>query len=306
MTRKSNNHKKGGSRAFTGSGDFRPKKNLGQNFLNDMNIVRKILFVAETSGNDAVIEVGPGLGIMTRELAGSAGLVVAVEIDKSLMPRLQPLAEEFPNVRLINRDILKTDVRRDIIDAFVSGSAGASGQPLDKVKVVANLPYYITTPIIMKFLEDNSGDVDSMVIMVQKEVAERMVASPGGKDYGAMTVTVNYYSVPEIQFIVPPSCFTPRPGVDSAVIRLTMRKTPPFELKDEKYFFDVVRAAFSQRRKTLANALANAPCVGVPREAVSQALEALGKDPLARGETLSPREFGELSNRLWESRDRGA
>ena len=295
MTRKSDNYKRGGNRAgHAGSEGFRPKKSLGQNFLNDMNVVRKILFAAETGEKDAVIEVGPGLGVMTRELAARAGLVAAVEIDGSLMPVLLPLSEEFPNVRIINGDILKTDVKRDIIDGYIK----ASELPTDRIKVVANLPYYITTPIIMKFLEENAGDIDSMVVMVQKEVAERMTAAPGGKDYGAMTVTVNYYSRPEIQFTVPPSCFTPRPGVDSAVIKLTMRKEPPFELLSEKFFFDVVRASFSQRRKTLANALANAPYIGVAREAVSEVLEAMGKDPLSRGETLSPEEFGALSNRL--------
>ena len=300
MTKNKDRYKKGGDRAgHAGSDSFRPKKSLGQNFLNDMNVVRKILFVAETGENDAVIEVGPGLGIMTRELASQAGLVAAVEIDGSLMPKLMPLCDEFPNVRIINKDILRTDVKKEIIDDYIT----ASGLRIDRIKVVANLPYYITTPIIMKFLEDHSADVDSMVIMVQKEVAERMTAAPGGKDYGAMTVTVNYYSRPEIQFTVPPSCFTPRPGVDSAVIKLTMRKEPPFELLSEKFFFDVVRASFSQRRKTLANALANAPYVGVTRDAVSEVLEAMGKDPLARGETLSPEEFGTLSNRLLKIRE---
>ncbi|MBO4363458.1 MAG: 16S rRNA (adenine(1518)-N(6)/adenine(1519)-N(6))-dimethyltransferase RsmA [Clostridia bacterium] len=271
---------------------FRPKKSLGQNFLNDMRVVQDILCAAGLTENDAVIEVGPGLGVMTGRLAEQAGLVAAVEIDTSLIPTLKKLEERFENVVIINRDILKTDVRRDIIDAL------ATPRGLKRVKVVANLPYYITTPIVMKFLEENSNDIDSLVIMVQKEVAERMVAPPGGKDYGAMTVTLQYFSEPEIMFTVPPHCFTPRPGVDSAVVRLTMRKEPPFELKSREHFFATVRAAFSQRRKTITNALANAPYMNVTREKVAETLAKMGKDVMIRGERLSPEEFAELSNML--------
>jgi 16S rRNA (adenine1518-N6/adenine1519-N6)-dimethyltransferase len=274
-------------------GEFiRPKKSLGQNFLNDMRVVQDILCAAELSENDAVIEVGPGLGVMTEKLAEQAGLVAAVEIDGALIPTLKKLEERFGNVVILNRDILKTDVRRDILDEFVTPRS------LERVKVVANLPYYITTPIVMKFLEENASDVDSLVIMVQKEVAERMIAPPGGKDYGAMTVTVNYFSEPEIMFTVPPHCFYPRPGVDSAVVRLKIRKEPPFELISREHFFLTVRAAFSQRRKTLTNALSNAPYMNVTREKVAEILAGMGKDVMIRGERLSPAEFGQLSNLL--------
>jgi 16S rRNA (adenine1518-N6/adenine1519-N6)-dimethyltransferase len=274
-------------------GEFiRPKKSLGQNFLNDMRVVQDILCAAELSENDAVIEVGPGLGVMTEKLAEQAGLVAAVEIDGALIPTLKKLEERFGNVVILNRDILKTDVRRDILDEFVTPRS------LERVKVVANLPYYITTPIVMKFLEENASDVDSLVIMVQKEVAERMIAPPGGKDYGAMTVTVNYFSEPEIMFTVPPHCFYPRPGVDSAVVRLKIRKEPPFELISREHFFLTVRAAFSQRRKTLTNALSNAPYMNVTREKVAEILAGMGKDVMIRGERLSPEEFGQLSNLL--------
>ena len=274
-------------------GEFiRPKKSLGQNFLNDMRVVQDILCAAELSEDDAVIEVGPGLGVMTEKLAEQAGLVAAVEIDGALIPTLKKLEERFGNVVILNRDILKTDVRRDILDEFVTPRS------LERVKVVANLPYYITTPIVMKFLEENASDVDSLVIMVQKEVAERMTADPGGKDYGAMTVTVNYFSEPEIMFTVPPHCFYPRPGVDSAVVRLKIRKEPPFELISREHFFLTVRAAFSQRRKTLTNALANAPYMNVTREKVAEILAGMGKDVMIRGERLSPAEFGQLSNLL--------
>ncbi|MBO7398996.1 MAG: 16S rRNA (adenine(1518)-N(6)/adenine(1519)-N(6))-dimethyltransferase RsmA [Clostridia bacterium] len=274
-------------------GEFiRPKKSLGQNFLNDMRVVQDILCAAELSEDDAVIEVGPGLGVMTEKLAEQAGLVAAVEIDGALIPTLKKLEERFGNVVILNRDILKTDVRRDILDEFVTPRS------LERVKVVANLPYYITTPIVMKFLEENASDVDSLVIMVQKEVAERMTADPGGKDYGAMTVTVNYFSEPEIMFTVPPHCFYPRPGVDSAVVRLKIRKEPPFELISREHFFLTVRAAFSQRRKTLTNALANAPYMNVTREKVAEILAGMGKDVMIRGERLSPEEFGQLSNLL--------
>lgn len=275
-------------------GEFiRPKKSLGQNFLNDTRVVQDILCAAELGENDAVIEVGPGLGAMTGKLAEQAGFVAAVEIDSALIPALKKLEERCGNLAVINRDILKTDVWKDIIEGvFLPRGLGGS------VKVVANLPYYITTPIVMKFLEENSADIDSLVIMVQKEVAERMTADPGGKDYGAMTVTVNYFSEPEIMFTVPPHCFYPRPGVDSAVVRLKMRKEPPFELLNRDHFFLTVRAAFSQRRKTLTNALANAPYMNVTREKVAEVLAKMGKDVMVRGERLSPAEFGQLSNLL--------
>lgn len=278
------------------SGFDRPKKSLGQNFLNDQRVVQDIVLCADIEACDAVIEVGPGRGAMTGKLAERAGLVIAVEIDRDLIPGLEELAAVYGNIVIIHGDILKLDVEKDIVEKYVRPEG------LSRVKVCANLPYYITTPIVMKFLEECPGLIDDLVIMVQKEVAERMTAKPGGKDYGAMTVTVDYFTEPAIQFIVPPHCFYPRPGVDSAVVKLKMRKTPPFELKDKDYFFKVVKAAFLQRRKTLANALSNSPLTGVTSGEVTKALERMGINPLARGETLSGSEFAELSNILLASK----
>ncbi len=245
---------------------------------------------------DAVIEIGPGLGAMTGRLAEAAGLVVAVEIDGDLIPGLETLCRLYGNIVLIHGDILKLDVEKDIIDKYVRPLG------LSKVKVCANLPYYITTPIVMKFLEECPDLIDSLVIMVQKEVAERMIAKPGGKDYGAMTVTVDYFTEPSIQFIVPPHCFRPQPGVDSAVVKLEVRKTPPFELKDKDHFFRTVKAAFLHRRKTLANALANSSLIDANAADVCEVLEVMGLNVMARGETLSGAQFAELSNRLLEKK----
>ncbi len=276
--------------------DIRPTKSLGQNFLNDLSVVRDIVESAELSKDEAVIEVGPGLGVMTAMLSEEAGLVVAIEIDKRLMPVLEPLALSRGNIKIINQDILSLDINRDIIEKHIK-PAGYS-----KVKVVANLPYYITTPIAMKFLEENVEGLDSLVFMVQKEVADRMTAGPGGKEYGALSVAVGYFAEGKTVFKVPPSAFSPRPAVDSAVVSLKVRKEPPFKLLDKAYFFKVVKAAFGQRRKTLANALSNAPYIGASRENVYGVLEAMGKDSMIRGETLTPAEFAELSNRLIEIR----
>ena len=272
--------------------DIRPSKGLGQNFLNDITVVQDIVFTAELSKEDAVIEIGPGLGVMTEILAEQAGLVVAVEIDERLIKVLTPLSIRMGNIEIINRDIMKIDINKEIIDKIIAPRGFKS------VKVVANLPYYITTPIIMKLLEENVTGLEKMVFMVQKEVAERMVAPPGGKDYGAMTVSVNYFSEGKIAFIVPPHCFTPRPGVDSAVVSLDIRKEPPFELIDKDYFFKIVKASFAQRRKMLVNGLINAPYTRTTREKVLAALEKMGKDEKVRGETLSAEEFGMLANLL--------
>jgi len=215
-------------------------KSLGQNFLIDDNIVKRIVDVAEITEKDLVIEIGPGVGSMTVELAKRAGKVVAVEIDKRLIPALEDNLGEFSNVDIINKDIM---------DVNINEFRGESGN----VKVVANLPYYITTPIIMKLLEENNDNIDIMVFMVQKEVAQRMVASPGKKDYGALSVAVQYYTKPEKAFDVPPHCFVPQPEVDSTVIKLKVNETPPVKLMDKDYFFTVVKAAFGQRRKTLVH-----------------------------------------------------
>lgn len=284
------NHKPNFNR---GSGGLaRPKKSLGQNFLNDQGVVQDIVLCADLEPCDAVIEIGPGRGAMTGRLAEKAGLVIAVEIDRDLIPGIERLSEVCGNIIPVHADILKLDIEKDIIDQYVRPRG------LTRVKVCANLPYYITTPILMKFLEECPELIDGMVIMVQKEVAERMTADPGGKDYGAMTVTVNYYTVPEIAFIVPPRCFIPQPGVDSAVVKLKMRKEQPFELDDKDYFFKIVKAAFSQRRKTLVNALANSPLTMVTAADVNGALTEMGINVMARGETLSGSEFATLSNKL--------
>lgn len=270
---------------------IKPVKSLGQNFLTDCGIVEDIVAAAELGPEDLVIEIGPGLGIMTEVMARQAGFVAAVEIDKNLMAPLQVLTELHPNIAVIHADILKLDIQKEILDKYFTGK-------FKKIKVVANLPYYITTPIIMSLLEMRIPCMERMVFMVQKEVGQRMTAAPGGKEYGALSVAVKYFSESKIMFIVPPHVFVPRPAVDSCVVRLCIRDTAPFYLEDETYFFKVVKAAFGQRRKMLTNALANAPYLGVTREAVSAGLASFGKDLKVRGETLSSEEFASLSNFL--------
>lgn len=267
--------------------DIRPLKGLGQNFLHDMNVVEKIVDCAEISKEDIVLEVGPGLGVMTGLLAQRAYKVFAVETDRRLEQPLNLLKEQFGNIELIFNDIMKTDIKKEIIDK-------CEGR---KVKVVANLPYYITTPVVMLFLENNEG-IDSLTLMVQKEVGERMTADPGGKEYGALSVSVKYYSDASVKFTVPPHCFTPRPNVDSCVINMLIRKERAYKADDEQYFFKIVKAAFGQRRKMLTNALANAGYTGVTREDVADALEKMGLSAAVRGEVLSVDEFAKLSNIL--------
>ena len=277
--------------------EIKPTKSLGQNFLNDLGVVREIVSIAELTKEDAVIEIGPGLGVMTSMLAEEAGLVIAVEIDAKLLKVLEPLKIAKGNIEIINSDILKLDIKRDIVEKYIEPNGFKS------IKVVANLPYYITTPIAMKFLEENVPYLESLVFMVQKEVADRMTAGPGGKEYGALSVAVGYFADGRTAFKVPPSAFTPRPNVDSAVVQLKVRKTPPFELTDKDYFFKTVKASFSQRRKMLVNSLANAPYLGVTRENVTEALAKMNKSASIRGEVLTSAEFGELSNILLEMRD---
>jgi 16S rRNA (adenine1518-N6/adenine1519-N6)-dimethyltransferase len=273
--------------------NIEPVKKLGQNFLHDYNIVEKIVLSADIDKDDCVVEVGPGLGVMTSYLAERAHKVVAVEIDRKLIPVLERLKDDHDNIEIVNEDVLKIDINKDIIEKYCSDK---------KVKVVANLPYYITTPIIMKFLEENVSNLESMTFLVQKEVAERICAKPGGKEYGMLTVAVNYFACPRILFKVSPSVFIPKPNVDSSVIRLDVRKERPFHLKDQDYFFKVLKAAFAQRRKTLANSLANAPYLHVTREDVYKALEEMGKSISIRGEVLSGEEFGTLSNILYDKK----
>lgn len=294
---------------------FAFQKKFGQNFLIDANIVNKIIGLSEITKTDCVVEIGPGIGTMTQYLAEKAGQVIAVEIDKNLIPILNETLGEYDNVTVINDDILKVDIRRiveQIVEQTVEQKAEQTAEQKAEeknvgrpIKIVANLPYYITTPIIMGLFESNIP-LSSITIMVQKEVAERMQVGPGTKDYGALSLAVQYYARPEIVLNVPSTCFMPRPGVGSAVIRLQKYETPPVNVKDEKKMFSMIRAAFNQRRKTLANALANGFTykgpdgnpVTVSRQDVYNALEKMNLSQSIRGEVLCLEQFAELSDLL--------
>lgn len=265
------------------------QKRFGQNFLIDTHVLDKIISAAHITKEDMVLEIGPGIGTMTQYLAEAAGKVIAVEIDRNLIPILEDTLSEYNNVRVINEDVLKLDLRK-LADEENGGKA---------IKVVANLPYYITTPIIMGLFE-NHVPVESITVMVQKEVADRMQTGPGNKDYGALSLAVQYYAEPYIVANVPPNCFMPRPKVGSAVIRLTRHKEPPVEVKDEKLMFDIIRASFNQRRKTLANGLNNSDKITCSKEIITKAIEKLGKGASVRGEALSLQEFASLSNDIFE------
>ena len=266
---------------------FNFQKKFGQNFLIDTSVLDRIISAAEITKDDCVLEIGPGIGTMTQYLAESAREVVAVEIDKNLIPILGETLAEYENVTILNEDILKVDLNK-----IVEEKNG--GRP---IKVVANLPYYITTPIIMGLFE-NHIPLKSITIMVQKEVADRMQVGPGTKDYGALSLAVQYYAKPEIVANVPPNCFIPRPNVGSAVIRLTRYEQPPVEVRDEKKMFSLIRASFNQRRKTLVNGLGNASELSVSKEQVLEALEKMGLSSTVRGEALTLEQFAELSNLL--------
>lgn len=264
---------------------FNFQKKFGQNFLIDANILENIISAAEVNENDCVLEIGPGIGTMTQYLCENAKEVVAVEIDKKLIPILkEDTLSSYNNITIINEDILKVD-----INAIVQEKN--AGKP---IKVVANLPYYITTPIIMGLFE-SQVPLESITIMVQKEVAERMQVGPGTKDYGALSLAVQYYAKPEVKMIVPAGCFMPRPNVDSAVIKLTRHEKPPVQVKDERLMFDMIRAAFNQRRKTLVNSLNNAAGLNVNKEKVLAALEAMKLPATIRGEALTLAQFAELA-----------
>lgn len=265
--------------------DFDFQKKFGQNFLIDERVLEKIISAAEVNKDDFVLEIGPGIGTMTQYLAENAREVMAVEIDKNLIPILSDTLSAYDNVSILNADILKVDIAK-----IVEEKNG--GKP---VKVVANLPYYITTPIIMGLFESHVP-IDSITVMVQKEVADRMQTGPGSKDYGALSLAVQYYAKPEIVANVPPNCFMPRPKVGSAVIRLTRHQNPPVQAKDEKLMFRIIRASFNQRRKTLANGLKNSQELQFTKEQVEQAITECGLPLNIRGEALTLEQFAALAD----------
>lgn len=269
---------------------FSFKKSLGQNFLIDTNILRKIVAAAGLDKTKGALEIGPGIGALTQHLAEEAAVVTAVEIDQRLIPILGEVLEPYDNVEIVHGDVLGLDLH----ELFRRRYGGVSG-----VSVVANLPYYVTTPILMKLLEDKLP-LEHIVVMIQKEVAERMAAAPGSKAYGSLSVAVQYYCEPELVCVVPHTVFIPQPNVDSAVIKLTLRKEPPVQTPDEAFFFRTVQASFAQRRKTIWNNLLS--WVGKDRrELLAEALAQSGIDPVRRGETLSLDEFAHLSRTLYEA-----
>lgn len=261
------------------------QKKFGQNFLIDGHVLDKIIASAKITKDDFVLEIGPGIGTMTQYLAEAAGKVAAVEIDRALIPILEETLGGYENIEVINADILKVDINRLAVEKN-------AGKP---IKVVANLPYYITTPIIMGLFERHVP-VDSITVMVQKEVAQRMQAGPGSKDYGALSLAVQYYAEPYIVANVPPNCFMPRPKVGSAVIRLTRHKCAPVQVQDEKLLFKIIRASFNQRRKTLQNGLNNSPEISFSKEVIAAAIAALGTSLAIRGEALTLEEFAALAD----------
>ena len=269
--------------------EFMFQKKFGQNFLIDTHVLEKIISAAGITKNDCVLEIGPGIGTMTQYLAENAGHVVAVEIDRNLIPILKETLADYDNVTVINEDILRVDIK-----ALAEEYNG--GKP---IKVVANLPYYITTPIIMGLFE-SGVPIDNITVMVQKDVADRMKEGPGSKDYGALSLAVQYYAEPEIVANVPPNCFIPRPNVGSAVIRLTRHKEMPVEVKDPALMFKIIRASFNQRRKTLQNGLGNAPELPYTKEQIAAAIAEMGLTPTIRGEALSLAQFAQLSDILGE------
>ena len=263
------------------------KKKFGQNFLIDSNVLNDIVDASGVTKDDCVLEIGPGIGSLTQYLAEAAKRVIAVEIDKSLIPILDDTLSEYDNVTVINEDILKVDIDK-IIEEYNDNK---------KIKVVANLPYYITTPIIMKLFE-SGAPIESVTVMVQKEVADRMSMGPGNKDYGSLYLAVGFYASAELVMDVPPSSFIPQPGVGSAVVHLKRFDKPAVEVKDEKYMFEIIRTSFNQRRKTLSNSLANNSALRVSREQVQEALVSMGLNEKIRGEVLTLSQFASLSDIL--------
>ena len=269
--------------------EFMFQKKFGQNFLIDAQVLEKIISAAGITKDDCVLEIGPGIGTMTQYLAENAGHVVAVEIDRNLIPILKETLADYDNVTVINEDILRVDIKA-LAEEYNDGKP---------IKVVANLPYYITTPIIMGLFE-SGVPIDNITVMVQKEVADRMKEGPGSKDYGALSLAVQYYAEPEIVANVPPNCFIPRPNVGSAVIRLTRHKEMPVQVKDPALMFKIIRASFNQRRKTLQNGLGNASELPYTKEQIAAAIAEMGLTPTIRGEALSLAQFAQLSDILGE------
>ena len=267
--------------------EFMFQKKFGQNFLIDAHVLEKIISAAGITKDDCVLEIGPGIGTMTQYLAENAGHVVAVEIDRNLIPILKETLADYDNVTVINEDILRVDIKA-LAEEYNDGKP---------IKVVANLPYYITTPIIMGLFV-SGVPIDNITVMVQKEVADRMKEGPGSKDYGALSLAVQYYAEPEIVANVPPNCFIPRPNVGSAVIRLTRHKEMPVEVKDPALMFKIIRASFNQRRKTLQNGLGNASELPYTKEQIAAAIAEMGLTPTIRGEALSLAQFAQLSDIL--------
>ena len=266
---------------------FAFRKKYGQNFLIDTRVLDKIIAAAGVTRDDTVLEIGPGIGTMTQCLAEAAGQVIAVEIDDNLIPILKETLADYSNITIINEDILKVDIRK------LAHEAGG-GRP---IKVVANLPYYITTPIIMGLFE-SGAEIDNISVMVQKELAERMSAGPGSKDYGALSLAVQYYAEPYLVANVPQNCFIPRPNVGSAVIRLTRHREPPVKVADPALMFKLIRASFGQRRKTLQNGLNNSPELSFSKEQIAAAIGSLGVPAAIRGEALTLEQFARLADYL--------
>lgn len=272
--------------------NFHLAKNLGQNFLTDKNIIDKIIEKSEISETDLIIEIGPGVGVITRELAMTAGYVIAIEIDKRLVPILDKTLEDLNNVEIINEDVLKVDINQIINDTKKKLDI-----PIDRVKIVGNLPYYITTPIVMKILEEKAK-IDSITIMMQKEVADRIQADEKSKERGAISVAVQYYCTVKSIVNVPKDVFVPKPKVDSTVLKLDVREKPPVFLKDDKIFFQTIKSGFGQRRKTLYNSLSSG--MGISKEVIGEILDTLKIDRNRRAETLNINEFGEIGNLIYE------
>ncbi|WP_159888048.1 16S rRNA (adenine(1518)-N(6)/adenine(1519)-N(6))-dimethyltransferase RsmA [Paenibacillus puerhi] len=267
---------------------FTLKKSLGQNFLIDQNVLGRIVSAAELDATKGALEIGPGIGALTQQLAKLASKVVAVEIDQRLLPMLEETLADYPHASVVHADVLKVDLQALFAEQF---------QGVDKVSVVANLPYYVTTPILMKLLEERLP-LENIVVMIQKEVAERMAAKPGGKEYGSLSIAVQYYCEPELVAIVPQTVFIPQPNVDSAVIKLKVRQTPAVDVEDESFFFEVVQASFTQRRKTLYNNLSARYFTKENKPELERLLHEAGIEPSRRGETLSMGEYARLAKAL--------